>query len=49
MNGIVNLLISLGAVIFGGVICTFLVYLTTIKDEIWEPIWKSLKSEENEL
>ena len=49
MNGIVNLLISLSAVIFGGVICTFLVYLNSIKDELWEPIWKSLKSEDNDL
>ena len=49
MNGIINLLISLGAIIFLGVICAFLIKLNDIKEEIWEPIWESLKSEDNEL
>jgi hypothetical protein len=49
MNGFENVLISLSTVIFMGVICAFLVYLTTIKEEIWGPIWESLKSEDNEL
>jgi hypothetical protein len=49
MNGIGIVMVSLGAVILLGVICTFLVYLTDIKEDLWEPIWESLKSEDNEL
>ena len=49
MNGIGVGLVSLGAVILMGVICTFLVYLIDIKEDLWEPIWRSLKSEDNEL
>ena len=48
MNGIVNFWISLSTVIFLGVICAFLIYLDSIKEEIWEPIWESLKSEDYE-
>ena len=49
MNGIGIMMVSLGAVILMGIICTFLVFLTDIKEDLWEPIWESLKSEDNEL
>ena len=49
MNGLINLVVSLSTVIFLGIICAFLVYLDSIKEELWEPIWESLKSEDNVL
>lgn len=49
MNGLINVVVSLSTVIFLGIICAFLVYLDSIKEELWEPIWESLKSEDNVL
>ena len=49
MNGLINVVVSLSTVIFLGIICAFLVYLNSIKEELWEPIWESLKSEDNDL
>lgn len=46
MNGIFNWVVSLSTVIFLGVICAFLVLLSTVKEEIWSKIYESLKSED---
>ena len=34
-----NILLSIGALLIGGLICSFLVILSTHKDEIWEEIY----------
>jgi len=35
-----NILLSIGALLIGGLICSFLVILSTHKDEIWEVIYE---------
>ena len=40
MNDLLNLILSLGALLIGGLICSFLVILLAHKDEIWEAIYE---------
>jgi len=35
-----NILLSIGALLIGGLICSFLVILLAHKDEIWEAIYE---------
>lgn len=39
MNDLLNLILSLGALLIGGLICSFLVILNIYKKEIWEEIY----------
>ena len=39
MNDLLNLVLSLGALLIGGLICSFLVILNIHKEEIWEEIY----------
>ena len=39
MNNLLNLILSLGALLIGGLICSFLVILNIYKKEIWEEIY----------
>ena len=39
MNDLLNLVLSLGALLIGGLICSFLVILNIYKKEIWEEIY----------
>lgn len=39
MNDLLNLVLSLGALLIGGLICSFLVILNIHKEEIWEGIY----------
>ena len=34
-----NILLSIGALLIGGLICSFLIILSAHKDEIWEEIY----------
>ena len=40
MNDLLNLILSLGALLIGGLICSFLIILSAHKDEIWEAIYE---------
>ena len=40
MNDLLNLILSLGALLIGGLICSFLIILAQHKDEIWESIYE---------
>ena len=40
MNDLLNLILSLGALLIGGLICSFLIILSAHKDEIWEKIYE---------
>lgn len=40
MSEIFNFVMGVSATILGGVVCTFLVFLTTIKEEIWGEIYE---------
>ena len=39
MNDLLNLVLSLGALLIGGLMCSFLVILNIYKKEIWEEIY----------
>ena len=39
MSDLLNLILSLGALLIGGLICSFLVILNIYKKEIWEEIY----------
>lgn len=39
MSDLLNLILSLGALLIGGLICSFLVILNIYKKEIWEGIY----------
>ena len=39
MSDLLNLILSLGALLIGGLICSFLIILSAQKDEIWEEIY----------
>ena len=39
MRNLLNLILSLGALLIGGLICSFLVILNIHKEEIWEEIY----------
>ena len=39
MIELLNLILSLGALLIGGLICSFLIILSAHKDEIWEEIY----------
>ena len=39
MSDLLNLILSLGALLIGGLICSFLVVLNIYKKEIWEEIY----------
>lgn len=39
MNDLLNLILSLGALLIGGLICSFLVVLNIYKEKIWEEIY----------
>ena len=39
MSDILNLILSLGALLIGGLICSFLVILNIHKGKIWEEIY----------
>ena len=39
MNGLLNLVLSLGALLIGGLICSFFVVLNIYKEELWEEIY----------
>ena len=39
MNDLLNLVLSLGALLIGGLICSFLVILNIHKGKIWEEIY----------
>lgn len=39
MNDLLNLILSLGALLIGGLICSFLVILSSHKKEFWEEIY----------
>ena len=41
MSDLLNLILSLGALLIGGLICSFLVILSAYKDEIWEEIYET--------
>lgn len=40
MSDLLNLVLSLGALLIGGLICSFLVILNIHKEEIWEEIYE---------
>lgn len=40
MSDLLNLILSLGALLIGGLICSFLIILSAHKDEIWEVIYE---------
>ena len=40
MIELLNLILSLGALLIGGLICSFLIILSAYKDEIWEEIYE---------
>lgn len=40
MSDLLNLVLSLGALLIDGLICSFLVILSAHKDEIWEEIYE---------
>ena len=40
MSDLLNLILSLGALLIGGLICSFLVILLAHKDEIWETVYE---------
>lgn len=39
MIELLNLILSLGALLIGGLICSFLIILSAYKDKIWEKIY----------
>ena len=39
MNDLLNLILSLGALLIGGLICSFLIILNIQKEKIWEEIY----------
>lgn len=39
MNDLLNLILSLGALLIGGLMCSFLVILNIHKEKIWEEIY----------
>lgn len=39
MNDLLNLILSLGVLLIGGLICSFFVILNICKKEIWEEIY----------
>lgn len=39
MNDLLNLILSLGALLIGGLMCSFLVILNIHKGKIWEEIY----------
>ena len=39
MSDLLNLILSLGALLIGGLICSFLIILSAYKDEMWEEIY----------
>ena len=39
MSDLLNLILSLGALLIGGLICSFLVVLNIYKEKIWEEIY----------
>ena len=39
MSDLLNLILSLGALLIGGLMCSFLVILNIYKEEIWEEIY----------
>lgn len=39
MIELLNLILSLGALLIGGLICSFLIILNIRKEEIWEEIY----------
>ena len=39
MNDLLNLVLSLGALLIGGLMCSFLVILNIHKEEIWEEFY----------
>ena len=40
MIELLNLILSLGALLIGGLICSFLIILSAYKDEMWEEIYE---------
>ena len=40
MNDLLNLILSLGALLIGGLICSFFVILNIHKEEIWEELYE---------
>lgn len=40
MSDLLNLILSLGALLISGLICSFLVILNIHKEEIWEEIYE---------
>ena len=40
MSDLLNLILSLGALLIGGLICSFFVILNIYKKEIWESIYE---------
>ena len=40
MIELLNLILSLGALLIGGLICSFLIILSAHKDEMWEEIYE---------
>ena len=39
MIELLNLILSLGALLIGGLMCSFLIILSAYKDEMWEEIY----------
>ena len=39
MNDLLNLILSIGALLISGLICSFLVILNIHKEEVWEEIY----------
>lgn len=39
MRDLLNLILSLGVLLIGGLICSFLVFLNIYKGKIWEEIY----------
>ena len=40
MSDLLNLILSLGALLIGGLICSFFVILNIYKEEIWEGLYE---------
>ena len=40
MSDLLNLILSLGALLISGLICSFLVILNIYKEEIWEELYE---------
>ena len=40
MSDLLNLILSLGALLIGGLICSFFVILNIYKNELWEEIYE---------